>query len=337
MLHLTYNEEGEIVCSSCGAVLTPYVGYAFDEGTYFNKFDPRAPYSKTGEGLVSSSGALSSVVHDEGIGSTFNAHEVKGRLRTRKEFEKIRRLNERSRFRDSIDSLEGDLHKAANLLKTEIETFFEIPSHISREIDETIKQIVRNEKNQKKLKGLSRKKREYLGYAIVLAVLEAYGIGLEAKILLKKLFNDEKVIRNVISWKAKVAYDLAKDKLRNIKRSQDPMSKYMNYANFLLSELNHELRLGLDGRLRSRIMETLRHVLKAAIKVNMNSGKQMSSLLAGLIYLTLHIFVTDPSKKPTQEKVAKTLRLGNNSVRENYVEAVKNLMILVYVPTKKRS
>jgi transcription initiation factor TFIIIB Brf1 subunit/transcription initiation factor TFIIB len=254
----------------------------------------------------------------------------------RRQFERLRRQNERSRFRNNLDSLEGDLHKAANLLKAEISTFFEIPSHISREIDGIIKEIVSSPTNQKKLKGLSRKKREYLGYAIVLAVLEAHGIGLEAKILLKKLFNDGMLVRNVISWKAKVSSELAPKKLKELKMKQDPLSRYLNYTNFLVSELNYELKLGLNGKVKSRIMEVLKHVIKAALKVNMNSGRQLSSLLAGLIYLVLHIFVIDPSKKPTQERVAKTLRLGNNSVRENYVDAVRNLMILVYVPAKKR-
>jgi len=334
-LNVMMNDEGELVCAHCGAVLTPYLGYGYDEVAYSNKFDTRESFAKGGEGgLINSREALYSSLHDGGIGSTFNPYETKGNSRLRKNMARLGKLDARARFKDSIDSLEGDVHKAANHMKDEISSFFELPSYINKEIDDMVKYVVR--KNSTKLKGLSRTKRTYLGYAVVLSVLEAYGIGMEAKVLLKELFKDEKTIREIISWKSRVTYDLAKDRIRKLMLTQDPLSRYTNYANFLLDKLAFNLNININGELKSRIMKTLKVIIKKALSINMNSGKQTTSFLAGLIYLVLHIFADEPKKKPTQERVAKTLRLGNNSVRENYVEAVRDLMILVYIPTKRR-
>ncbi len=331
-LHVTTNDEGDLVCANCGFVLTPLIGYAVDEGSFGAKYDVRESFAKQREGLIHTRERVITAMHDGGIGTVIDTHGFKSSNRMKKTIRKISKLNERSKFRDSIDSLEGDLHKAANRLKDEISTLFELPSYISREIDEMVKYVV--VKNKDKLKGMSRKRREALGYAIVLSVLEAYGIGLEGKILLKKLSLDQKMVRDVIAWKSKVTYQLGKEKILKIRASQDTLTRYLNYANFLISELNYELGLGLNGILKSRLSQTLKLMIKAALKLNLNSGKQKTSFLAGLIYLILHAFASDPKMKPTQEKVANALKLGNNSVRENYVKAVEELMILVYVPTK---
>ncbi len=331
LTNVLYNDEGEAVCPSCGSVLPPGTYFELSDSDYV-KYDVFEPYSKTGEGRISSRATLSDVVHDGGLGSHINPYESKGRRV--KLFARLSKEQEKSRIKDSRESIEVDVRRTLSVFLSNVEVEVPIPEAVKSEIYKIAGHVVNN--SYKELKGISRKERNYLAYAIALMVLDAYGIIPEPKTILRRLIKDGKTVNRIIEWLKKVKYRYARDIYLKLVKTQNLEERYINKGRSIVNSIKYHLKLNYTPKEFTNLLSFYEDLIKCALSINMNSGKQALSLLSGLAYIALNVFTKAERSKATQGKIASLFNIGNNSVRESYVEAIDKMFIVVSVPTKRR-
>ncbi|ALU12379.1 hypothetical protein EYM_03015 [Ignicoccus islandicus DSM 13165] len=331
MTYVLYNDEGEPVCPTCGSVLSPAFGFVHDIGIE-GKYDVFEPYSKSGEGRISSRATLSDSVHDGGLGTVINPREAKGSKF--KLFKKLSKEQEKSRIRNNKESIEVDVMKTLNVFLDNVSSDVNIPDSVRKEISKVAKKIVND--NYESFKGISRKDRNHLAYAIALMILEARGVVPEAKSFLRKFFNDEKEINKIIDWLKRVKYDYGREIYMKMVNPRNREEEYLAKGRSTLQYVIQQLKLDYKPEERPILHSFYEDLIRNALSMNMNSGKQKLSLLGGLVYIVLNVFSKSEKSKVTQSRLAKLLNVGNNSIRETYVEANDRLLIVVSVPTRKR-
>jgi len=318
------NSDGDYVCSNCGFVVMEAREVDFDA------FEGYGVDNKP----VSSRGALTNTLHDKGLGSVFDARDVRGKKRYL--FKQLSNINDRMKFGNKKESFLGDVKKGIDQFSSIIANALGTP--IPKPIIESAYSVadVVYDILPERYRKSSIEFRRLVGLATILAVIKEYGTYLPPEIVINNLDLDAKTKKEVKTLYALIHDAIKKRGLVKVSATSDT-KRFKEITSIMINYL--KTRAGLVLERETLVLETAEKIWKALKKAHKDviGSRYISSTVGGILYVTLRVLGVNQKSMLSQESMAKALGRGANAMRNAYIGVLETTLIVVEVPAYKPS